>query len=373
MPEGVGGAAAPGAGTPLRIAMISSYLPSGSKIGVGYWVDAFARELVRRGHHVTVFTLAPDMPDAPYTTVTLPLEGSMRTFRFATELRKVDFSGFDVLHAHGGDYWLWRRRAPAHVRTMHGSGFAEAVAIAGWKEKVRMVALGLGELLSTVVADRTYANSPATRRLMPWIREVLPPGVDLSRFRRPPGAPREAAPTVLFVGTYHRRKRGRLLVEAFTETVRPALPGARLWMVCEDCPPTAGVEVLGRVSDEELVDRYHRAWVFCLPSAYEGFGIPYAEALAAGLPVVATPNPGSRWVLDEGRAGRLVADEDLGPVLVELLGDEAARARLSAAAEARAPMFDLATVTDRYEAAYRSLLARGRTPRRPRARGGALS
>ena len=47
--------------------------------------------------------------------------------------------------------------------------------------------------------------------------------------------------------------------------------------------------MLGQVSDAELVDLYRSSWLFCLPSSYEGFGIPYAEAMANGCPVVATP------------------------------------------------------------------------------------
>ena len=65
-------------------------------------------------------------------------------------------------------------------------------------------------------------------------------------------------------------------------------------MVTQDAPadPGAGITVLGRLDDEELAREYRAAWVFCLPSSYEGFGIPYAEAMASGTPVVATPNPG---------------------------------------------------------------------------------
>ncbi len=79
-------------------------------------------------------------------------------------------------------------------------------------------------------------------------------------------------------------------------------------MVTQDAPPELpeGVTVLGRLSDDELADEYGRAWVFCLPSSYEGFGIPYAEAMTAGLPVVATPNVGARYVTDEGAVGSLV-------------------------------------------------------------------
>ncbi|MEI5579328.1 glycosyltransferase, partial [Streptomyces brasiliscabiei] len=85
---------------------------------------------------------------------------------------------------------------------------------------------------------------------------------------------------------------------AFQREVLPHIPDARLEMVCRDAPPDPGpgVEVLGALNDEELVAAYQRAWVFCLPSDYEGFGIPYAEAMACGVPVVATENPGARYV-----------------------------------------------------------------------------
>ena len=139
--------------------------------------------------------------------------------------------------------------------------------------------------------------------------------------------------------------------------MRPAVPDAQLWMVSEDCPPAPGVLPLGRLSDEELVDRYHRAWVFCLPSSYEGVGIPYVEALAAGLPVVATPNAGARFVLDGGRAGVLAPDAELGTALVRLLGDAAERERLAKVGEERAAAFDLGRIADRYEDAYYDLLA----------------
>ena len=105
-------------------------------------------------------------------------------------------------------------------------------------------------------------------------------------------------------------------------------------------------------SDEALADAYRRAWVFCLPSDYEGFGIPYAEALASGTPVVATPNVGARYVLDDGRAGVIVGLPDLGRTLVELLGDGARRDRMRVAGLARAREFALTSVVDQYEAIY---------------------
>jgi glycosyltransferase involved in cell wall biosynthesis len=340
---------------PLRIAMISYYLPSESKIGVGYQVHELANELSRRGHSVDVFSPCAPVEGALYGHVHLPLTGSLRTFRFAFVMRRQDLSSYDVLHAHGEDYWMWRRRVPMHVRTLHGSCFEEAIHIRGLGEKLRMVMLGFTEVLASLVADRTVLISPQTRRWTPWVRTVIPNGVDAERFA-PDRTPRSAEPTVLFVGTWRQRKRGAELARIFAEEVRPRVPAARLRMVAQDAPESLpdGVVALGRLSDDELADEYRRAWVFCLPSSYEGFGIPYAEAMTAGVPVVATPNPGARYVTDDGRYGVLAELDELGSALGGVLGDPAERERLGAASLERAREFDLRHVADEYERLYRS-------------------
>jgi glycosyltransferase involved in cell wall biosynthesis len=341
-------------GRPLRIAMISYYLPSGSKIGVGYQVHELATELVRRGHYVDVFSECPPVEGAVYGHHRIHLSGRMRTFRFALELRKVDFSSYDVVHAHGDDYWLWRRRAARHIRTIHGSCFEEAIHIKGFGEKLRMLALGFSEMLASVVADETVVVSPRTRRWTPWVRRVIPNGVDTGRFR-PDDAQRASSPTLLFVGTWHNRKRGADLARAFQRDVLPAVPDARLEMVCRDAPadPGPGTHVLGELTDAQLVEAYQRAWAFCLPSDYEGFGIPYAEAMACGLPVVATPNVGARYVTDEGHAGVLAPLERIGVALREVLSDAGKRSELSRLGSERARLFSLDRVVSEYESLYR--------------------
>lgn len=249
---------------------------------------------------------------------------------------------------------MWRRRVAMHVRTLHGSCFEEAIHIRGFGEKLRMVMLGFSEVLASIVADRTVLISPQTRRWTPWVRTVIPNGVDAERFA-PDGTPPSHAPTVLFVGTWHQRKRGAELARIFASEVRPQVPGSRLRMVTQDAPSEVpdGVEVLGRLSDADLAHEYRTAWAFCLPSSYEGFGIPYAEAMTAGIPVVATPNHGARFVTEDGRYGVLADLDGVGSELVTVLQYPALRERLSAASLTRSKEFGLRSVADRYELIYR--------------------
>ncbi|MFC8597453.1 glycosyltransferase family 4 protein [Isoptericola sp. NPDC057191] len=339
---------------PLRIAMVSYYLPSTSKMGIGYQVHELATELTRRGHHVDVLSECPPVPGATYGHRHVELRGALRTFRFALALRRLDLSGYDALHAHGDDYWLWRRRTARHVRTLHGSCFEEARTIRGLKERLRMVLLGCTEVLASLVADTTVVVSPATRRWYPWVHRVVPNGVDTARFH-PDDAARADHPVVLFVGGWRGRKRGAELAAAFARDVLPAHPDAELWMVTRDAPadPGPGVRVLGALSDADLAAAYRRAWVFCLPSDYEGFGIPYVEAMASGLPVVATPNVGARYVSDDGRAALLAPLGQVGTAVRGLLDDGARRSRLAAAGLERAREFSLARVVDTYLELYR--------------------
>jgi glycosyltransferase involved in cell wall biosynthesis len=106
-------------------------------------------------------------------------------------------------------------------------------------------------------------------------------------------------------------------------------------------------------TDDELAAAYREAWVFCLPSDYEGFGVPYIEAMASGVPVVATPNPGAVFVTDQGRAGVLAVLPDVGRAVLDLLQDHTRREALTAVGAARADVFDLGRVVAAYEALYR--------------------
>jgi glycosyltransferase involved in cell wall biosynthesis len=91
--------------------------------------------------------------------------------------------------------------------------------------------------------------------------------------------------------------------------------------------------------------------VFALSSRYEGFGNVLIEAMACGVPVVATSSPGTRDIVADGVNGFLVDAHEPGPLadaLERVLGDAALRAQMSAAARHTAEAFALPTIAAAY-------------------------
>jgi len=110
-----------------------------------------------------------------------------------------------------------------------------------------------------------------------------------------------------------------------------------------------GADVRGYVSQEELVRLYQRAACLVFPTRYEGFGLPAAEAMACGTPVVARPDAAVREVV--GDAGVLTDDLDEG---VRRALEE--RDRLSAAGLERAKLFTWDETARRTADVYRRFL-----------------
>jgi glycosyltransferase involved in cell wall biosynthesis len=91
---------------------------------------------------------------------------------------------------------------------------------------------------------------------------------------------------------------------------------------CERLGITQSVEFRGKVSQENLVALYQRAELFVIASAQEGLGIVMLEAMACGLPVVATDCGGPEGIVVDGETGRLVPNNDpdtLAAAIIELL------------------------------------------------------
>ena len=177
---------------------------------------------------------------------------------------------------------------------------------------------------------------------------VVPPGIS-ERYQ--PGRPLAADPTILVVTRLMPSKRVDEVVRAVAD-LRDSVPAVRLEVVgsgrelsaLEDLARQRGitdaVHFLGRVSDDELLDAYGRAWVVASASLREGWGMTLTEAAATGTPAVATDIPGHRDAVDDQVSGLLVPeDRPLTDALRQVLTDEGLRSRLSTGALIHAQRF----------------------------------
>jgi len=202
--------------------------------------------------------------------------------------------------------------------------------------------------------------------------DIVPNGVDLPRFSPPPDpavtaalrARVGAADRFLFltVGGLEPRKGSDHLVRALAAArdlvgVAPVLAvvGGHSFQdhrayrqAVLDSLPGLGlvrdrdVVLLGTVPDDELPAWYHAADAFTFPSVNEGWGLVVLEAMAAGLPVVATDIPVFREYLTSGVDALLVPpgdDDRLAAALATLMGDRETRGRLAAGGRAVAARY----------------------------------
>jgi glycosyltransferase involved in cell wall biosynthesis len=371
-----------------------------------------ARSLQARGVETVLFTRTPTRKEAfPGEVVAVPyggrgeshgriLDRTLRYPRFSQRLgaavaERVRAGRVDVVDAQGLcalGYGRARRAEPALKAplVMNPQGLEEHKA-----GGLKRLALGRLRALSREaarLADRVIATDEANRDEVPALLgvepsrvSVIPNGIEPDELRRlTPADPQAvvegswpalkgASPLLLSVGRLEGYKGfGDALAALERLHGRGALPPEWAWVVAGDGPARRALEkraraglgghahFVGRIADTALHALYARADVFVHAPRYEGSSLVTLEAMAHGLPVVATRVGGIPDKVHDGVTGRLVAPGDpeaLADALAALVADATLRREMGGRGRRRVEEeFAWDRIVDRVLALYHSLL-----------------
>jgi glycosyltransferase involved in cell wall biosynthesis len=356
----------------VRVAFHAGQLLQPVPGGIGRYERALLRHIPRDGIEVVAFAAGPRPPSVarhvPWVDLGRP-HGSLRYELWHRLRRPVVRVDADVVHA--PSLAVPPTGATPLVVTVHDIAFArfphlttrrgyrfhmrgldlarrDAAAVVAISEFTRGELLSQGFDAERVFVARSGMDAPTDRDDADVDAAVATAGV--------------THPYVLCVGTVEPRKDFPTAAAAVAK-VRARHPALTLVIVG---PPGWGnvtgldrpfVRVLGRQPWPVLEALYRRATACCLPSRYEGFGLPALEALARGAPVITTTGSALEEVV--GDAALLFAPGDVdgcAAALENVMDDVALRDHLARTGRARAEEFTWNATADAYVVAYRSAL-----------------
>jgi D-inositol-3-phosphate glycosyltransferase len=386
-----------------RVALVSIHTSpldrpgSGDAGGMNVYVDALARTLVSRGVRVDVFTHG----DAGATTVIpgydvvgIPAQGADRAEAVSAFTEGIvkwaaqNGATYDVVHSH---YWLsgWsgvllgdHLEVPLAI-SFHTLGRVKEATRTPGEPRESLVRIA-AETEVVARAQCMVASTPADAadliehyQASPERICVSPPGVDHTVFT--PGD-RSAArvafglddgPVVGFVGRIQALKGVDVAIRAVAR-----IAGCRLLVVggpsgpdgetefeslrrlAEDLAP-GRVVFHGPMEHAQVVDAYRACDAIVVPSHSESFGLVALEAMATGIPVVASRVGGLPYVVVDGASGYLVPGHDpdhYADALESILLDPVRADELSAGALKRAGEFSWEVTVDRLLELYRGMV-----------------
>jgi len=236
------------------------------------------------------------------------------------------------------DFPEWRDTAPVAIESLLAN------------QKIEHDHADLIIAASLFARDTLIANGATSDRV-----QVNPYGVDLDRFH--PDSKSASRPIrFIFVGGITARKGVPVLLAAWKEL---QARDAELWLVGEISgevrklvPDLRGLKIVGKKSRVELPQLLRSCDVFVLPSYCEGFGLVLLEAMASGLPIIATEATAASDLIGSTNAGRLIETgnvENLVDAMNSFLRDRDQLSTLSRCARAQAEKFTWVKYGDRWQ------------------------
>jgi glycosyltransferase involved in cell wall biosynthesis len=258
----------------------------------------------------------------------------------------------DLIHAHAAlpcghaAVIIAKRLSIPFVVSVHGldAFFTRQAGVVarGWSKRVAEKVYGSASAvicISEKVREQVACEVPANAT-------VIYNGVDAQKFF--PQAESDSRLTVLSVGNLIAIKGHVLLLRAFARVLREAPDCSleiigdgperkRLGQLAAELGVAKAVHFYGRQSRNYVADAMRRCTVFALPSAYEGLGCVYLEAMACAKPAIGCRGQGIEEIIEHGKNGMLVApgdERELADSVLTLLRDGKLRQRIGLAARA---------------------------------------
>ena len=358
---------------PLKVGIVSPYgypHPGGvnehvrhtylamRRMGHDAWIitSKYGRQRESEGHIIRLGTGFAAPANGSVGRVTLGLN-------FKRQVREVlEAQRFDVLHFHEP---LVPFLSPTMLDASETVNIGTFHAFGGFSPSYWVGSKFAGRLAGKL--DGRIAVSGAARhfisRYFPGDYRIIPNGVDVDRFANaePFEELRDGTLNILFLGRFEESKGLIHLLKAY-HRLRKRKVDARL-LIIGDGPKRReyrrfvglrgirDVHFLGRVSDDDKVRYFASADIYCAPNTgQESFGIVLLEAMAAGVPIVASDIHGFKNVIQRNVQGLLVEPRNpraLAAALYALARDPDLRHEMGDAGRLRAPDFTWDRVTER--------------------------
>lgn len=296
--------------------------------------------------------------------------------------RLVREEKYDIVHCHTPVASFCTRLACAGLRgqgvsviyTAHGFHFYKGAPLLNWVlyYPAEKICARLTDMLITINHE-DYER--AKRKLRAGTVEYVPGvGVNTGKFsgvtvertakRIELGIP-ENAFLLASVGELNGNKNHQVIIRAMAElncgNMHYIIAGEgpleeKLRELARDLDVADRVHLLGFRKD--VAELYKAADIFCFPSIREGLPVSAIEAMAAGLPLVAAENRGTRELIEDGKNGFLCAYDNVGQFVhnISLLQDNAdIRVKMAAQNMQKAEMYNVPVIVDRMEHLYKTI------------------
>ncbi len=372
----------------MKIALVSPYdypFPGGVTEHISHLYRCFRED----GHQVRILAPSsqrdveaqqPEVFRLGKTIIPVPANQSIARLTLSLTLSRrvkqiLATEQFDVVHIHEPlvpalPLTVLRESKTVNVATFHvarDSYFGYLYAKPLLKQFMRKV----HSRIAVSAAAREFVG-----QYFPGDYHIIPNGIDVEAYTRPKDTAGDGKINILFVGRLEKRKGLMYLLRALPY-VKYHFPTVRLIVIgafeeeqieeYRDYVREAGmtdVVFKGFVSQEEKIRYYQSADVFCSPAiGRESQGVVLLEAMAAGVPVIASALDGYRTVVRHEHDGLLVppADETaLAVGLCRLLSDDALRKRLAEAGLAKAHAYSWRKVSRHILALYDETITQAR-------------